>query len=113
MWSYNNAGFALAGRLIEVVTGRAIHDALRELVFAPIGLSQTFTRLADAMTHRLSLGHREQGGRTQVIRPYQTTSSTTAGGVMTSIADLMKYARVPSRQRRHRWQTVPLAHAAR
>ena len=93
VWSYNNAGFALAGRLIEVVTGRAIHDALRELVFAPIGLSRTFTRLADAMTHRLSLGHREQGGRTQVIRPYQTTSSTTAGGVMTSIADLMKYAR--------------------
>lgn len=93
VWSYNNAGFALAGRLIEVVTSRGIHDALRDLVFTPIGLSQTFTRIPDAMTRRLSLGHREQGGRTQVIRPYQTTSSTTAGGVMTSIADLMKYAR--------------------
>jgi len=94
VWSYNNAGFALAGRVIEVVTGRSIHDALRDLVFAPVGLTRTFTRIPDAITYRLSLGHREQGGRTQVLRPFQTTSSTTAGGVMTSITDLMRYARV-------------------
>jgi CubicO group peptidase (beta-lactamase class C family) len=93
VWSYNNAGFALAGRVIEVVTSKGIHDALRELVFAPIGLTRTFTRITDAMTYRLTLGHQERGGRTQVIRPFQTTSSTTAGGVMTSIADLLMYAR--------------------
>ena len=51
VWSYNNAGFALSGRLLEVVTGRAVHDALRELVFAPLGLSRTFTRLTEAMTY--------------------------------------------------------------
>lgn len=93
VWSYNNAGFALAGRVIEVVTGKTIHDALYELVFAPVGLTSTFTRLPDAITHRMTLGHREQGGATRVIRPFQTTSSTTAGGVMTSITDLMRYAR--------------------
>ena len=37
VWSYNNAGFSLAGRVIEVITGRNIHDALRQLVFTPIG----------------------------------------------------------------------------
>jgi CubicO group peptidase (beta-lactamase class C family) len=57
-----------------------------------LGLTRTFTRLPDAMTYRLSLGHREQGGRTQVIRPFQTTSGTTAGGVLTTISDLMRYA---------------------
>jgi CubicO group peptidase (beta-lactamase class C family) len=93
VWSYNNAGFSLAGRVIEVVTGRNIHDALRELVFTPIGLTRTFTRLPDAMTYRMTLGHREQGDRTQVIRPFQTTSGITAGGVMTSTADLLRYAR--------------------
>jgi CubicO group peptidase (beta-lactamase class C family) len=93
VWSYNNAGFALTGRVIEAVTGRSIHDALRELVFAPLGLSRTFTRMTDAITFRLSLGHRDRDGRAAVIRPWQTTSSTTAGGVMTSVADLMQYAR--------------------
>lgn len=94
VWSYNNAGFALTGRILEVVTGKPIHDALRELVFAPLGLTRTFTRLTDAMTYRLSLGHRDRGERTEPIRPFQTTSSTTAGGVMTSLTDLMQYARV-------------------
>jgi CubicO group peptidase (beta-lactamase class C family) len=93
VWSYNNAGFSLAGRVIEVVTGRGIHDALRELVFTPIGLPRMSTRIVDAITHPLSLGHREQGGRTQVLRPFQTTSGPTAGGVLTSVSDLMKYAR--------------------
>ena len=93
VWSYNNAGFALTGRIIEAVTGRSIHDALRELVFTPLGLSRTFTRLTEAMTFRFSLGHRDRENRVDVIRPWQTTSSTTAGGVMTSVADLMRYAR--------------------
>ncbi len=93
VWGYNNAGFALTGRVIEVVTGKPIHQALRELVFAPLGLSRTFTRLTDAMTYPLSLGHRDRAGRVEVIRPFQTTSSTTAGGVLTTLADLMAYAR--------------------
>ena len=92
-WSYNNAGFALSGRLIEVVTGHGIHEALRELVFAPLGLTRTFTRLTDVLTYPTTLGHRDRDGRTEVIRPFQTTSSTTAGGVVTSVADLMRYAR--------------------
>jgi CubicO group peptidase (beta-lactamase class C family) len=92
VWSYNNAGFSLAGRLIEIITGRNIHQALRELVFAPLGMTRSFTRIADAITHRVTLGHREQTGRTQVIRPYQSTSGTTAGGVMASISDLIRYA---------------------
>jgi CubicO group peptidase (beta-lactamase class C family) len=93
VWSYNNAGFALTGRVIERVTGRGIHDAMRELVFAPLELTHTVTRLTDAMTYRVTLGHRERDGGTEVIRPFQTTSSTTAGGVLTSMADLMRYAR--------------------
>ncbi len=93
VWSYNNAGFALTGRVLEVVTGTPIHDALRALVFAPLGLSRTFTRLTEAMTYPLSLGHRDRDGRVEVIRPFQTTSSTTAGGVFTTLTDLMAYAR--------------------
>jgi CubicO group peptidase (beta-lactamase class C family) len=51
VWSYNNAGFALAGRVVEVVTGRSIQDALRTLVFEPIGLTRAFTRIEDLVTN--------------------------------------------------------------
>ena len=79
VWSYNNAGFALTGRILEVVTGKSIHDALRDLVFSPLGLTRTVTRLTDAMTYRLSLGHRDRETRVDVIRPWRSTWSGTAG----------------------------------
>src|SRR5262245_14555722 len=52
IWSYNNAGFTIAGRVIEVATGQSIHDALRDLVIKPIGLTRTFTRTEEAVTFR-------------------------------------------------------------
>ena len=37
MWAYNNAGFSLAGRVIEVVTGQPFEDALRNWCSSPWG----------------------------------------------------------------------------
>jgi CubicO group peptidase (beta-lactamase class C family) len=93
VWSYDNAGFGIAGRVIEVVTGRNIHDALREIVFAPLGLTRAFTRSTDAMTYRFTVGHRQQDNRTEVIRPFSVNPSTTAGGVVMSMSNLLSYAK--------------------
>src|SRR5262249_53632858 len=56
-WSYNNAGFTVAGRLIEVVTGKPIGAALAELVFNPLQLSRTVTTPREMMTFPFALGH--------------------------------------------------------
>jgi CubicO group peptidase (beta-lactamase class C family) len=92
VWSYNNAGFTLAGRLIEAVTGQSIHDAVRSLVFQPLGLTRAFTRLEDVVTHRFSVAHRTQNGTAVVSRPYSRSSSVTAGGVSMSLNDVLTYA---------------------
>jgi CubicO group peptidase (beta-lactamase class C family) len=42
IWSYNNSAFSVAGRVIEVVTGKTYETALTELVLAPLELSHTF-----------------------------------------------------------------------
>src|SRR5438105_11351743 len=57
-WSYNNAGFGVAGRVIETITGRTFSDAVSDQVFQPIGLSLAFTRVGDIVTHQFALGHR-------------------------------------------------------
>jgi len=100
VWSYNNAGFALAGRVLEVVTGRDIDAALRELVFAPLGLMRSFTRMGDIVTYPFAQGHRPvagggggSGSGSQLVRPFVLGSSVTAGGVAMSLADVMAYAR--------------------
>ena len=92
VWSYNNAGFSVAGRIIEVVTGQPIDRALRSLVFEPIGLTHAFTRLEDVASYRFSVAHRGPAGRGSVIRPLMQSSSVTAGGVAMSLNDLMTYA---------------------
>jgi len=92
VWSYNNAGFTVAGRVIEAVTGQSIHDALRSLVFQPLGLTRAFTRLEDVASFPFSVAHRGAAGRGSVIRPLMKSSSITAGGVSMSLGDLLKYA---------------------
>jgi CubicO group peptidase (beta-lactamase class C family) len=93
-WSYNNAGFTVAGRLIEVVTGKPIGAALAELVFNPLQLTRTVTTPREMMTFPFALGH--TGGsavKPTIVRPFAYSTSVTAGGVSTSIDDLLAYAR--------------------
>jgi CubicO group peptidase (beta-lactamase class C family) len=93
-WSYNNAGFGVAGRVIEAVTGTTIGDAFNDFVFKPIGLSLAFTRVGDIVTHRFALGHRVSAdGTATVVRPFTLGSTTPAGGVAMSLSDLLAYAR--------------------
>jgi CubicO group peptidase (beta-lactamase class C family) len=54
-WSYNNSGFVVAARIIEVITGKPYDDALRDLVITPLALEDTFLRPADVMTMRFSV----------------------------------------------------------
>ena len=93
VWSYNNAGFTLAGRVIERVSGQSIHDALRTLVVEPLGLTRTFTRLESIATYRFSVAHNGQNPSVTVARPMARTSGVTAGGVSMSLNDLLAYAR--------------------
>jgi CubicO group peptidase (beta-lactamase class C family) len=93
VWSYNNAGFGVAGRILEVVTGKTIHAALRDLVFTPLDLSQAFTQTGTAMTYRFAVAHRQQkSGQTEVIRPFELPVNVTAGGGAMSLANLIRYA---------------------
>jgi CubicO group peptidase (beta-lactamase class C family) len=94
VWSYNNAGFSLAGRVVEVVNGTDIHTALRDLVFRPLELPRSSTRIGEVVTHPFAQGHRPRAdGANEVVRPYALSNSATAGGVAMSITDLMSYAR--------------------
>jgi CubicO group peptidase (beta-lactamase class C family) len=93
-WSYNNAGFSVAGRVIEAVTGLSINRAIRELVFAPLGLTHAGTTAAEFITHPFALGHLNRGDDpSQVQRPFVPSASVTAGGVGLCLTDLLAYAR--------------------
>ena len=93
VWSYNNAGFGVAGRVLEAVAETSIDAALADLVFEPLGLTHAFTRTGAATTHRFAAPHRQEGSETVVLRPFELPANVAAGGAAMSIGSLMAYAR--------------------
>src|SRR6202042_2564511 len=57
MFSYNNAGFCVLGRVIEVLRGKPFDQALREHLFAPLGLAHAATDAGSAILFRAAIGH--------------------------------------------------------
>ncbi len=92
-WSYNNAGFSIAGRVIENVTGTSINRAISDLVFKPLGLEHAGTTAGEFIVNRFAAGHVVRDGQTLLQRPFSPSTSVTAGGVGLCITDLIAYAR--------------------
>ena len=57
MFSYNNAGYCVLGRIIEVLRGQPFDQALREHLFAPLGLTHAATDANSAILFRAAVGH--------------------------------------------------------
>jgi len=98
IWSYNNAAFSLAGHVIEAVTGKPFETVAKEMLFTPLGMTMTFLLPGEIMTHRFVVGH--------TVTPDATTETTTvatpwplarsanpAGGVISTVPDMLRYAR--------------------
>jgi CubicO group peptidase (beta-lactamase class C family) len=93
LFSYNNAGFNLAARVIEKVCQSTFEEAMSELLFAPLGLKETFYYPDDAMTRSFAVGHIVDGNVPSIARPWSIgRSSHGAGGIAASISDLLRYA---------------------
>jgi CubicO group peptidase (beta-lactamase class C family) len=96
MWSYNNAGFGVLGRIVEVVTGQVWDDALRDRLLRPAGLGSTVSLPEDALLFRTAAGHQagDDGNPELVARWGLNRSSGPAGLICATAADVVGFARV-------------------
>jgi CubicO group peptidase (beta-lactamase class C family) len=94
VWAYSNSGFALAGRVLEVVTGATAEQALQDLVLGPLGMTHSYFCARDAITHRVAAGHFVYEDGAKVARPwYIPRNAHSIGGIVSSARDMLKYAR--------------------
>jgi CubicO group peptidase (beta-lactamase class C family) len=98
--SYSQAGYNLAGRVVEKVTGLTFEQAVTSLVIEPLGLSNTFFELDDVMVRRFAVGHnRDEDGALRFARPWKAhrageRGNNPGGGIVSSVSDLLRWARV-------------------
>ena len=94
IWSYNNAGYYLAGRVIEVVAGQTYEEAAKELVLEPLGMTRSFFFAEEAITHRVAVGHIAQADKIEVAEPWALArASSPVGGIISNVHDQLRYAR--------------------
>src|SRR5215207_9006553 len=95
IWSYNNTGFNVASRIIEIVTKKPYEQAAQEMLFDPLGLKMSFFYPSDILiTHRFAVGHQTVKEKVLVARPWAIgRAGNGVGGVVSTVRDLLKYAR--------------------
>lgn len=57
MFSYNNAGFCVLGRIVEVLRGKQFDQCLREHIVTPLGLTHIANGAQEAILFRAAVGH--------------------------------------------------------
>ncbi|HZM82963.1 MAG TPA: serine hydrolase domain-containing protein [Candidatus Limnocylindrales bacterium] len=57
MFSYNNAGFCVLGRIVEVLRGMPFDACMRQHLFTPLGLTHAANGADEAILFRAAVGH--------------------------------------------------------
>jgi CubicO group peptidase (beta-lactamase class C family) len=96
-FSYCNAGFVVAGRLVEALRGAPYDTVLRERIGQPLGLRATGTLPEHAILHRAAAGHFvDASGSAQVVPVWSLQHSNAPAGAtaFTTPGELLAFARL-------------------
>ncbi|GAA4588620.1 CubicO group peptidase (beta-lactamase class C family) [Actinoplanes octamycinicus] len=97
--SYSQAGYNLAGLVIERVTGLPYEKVVADLALRPAGLERTVFGLDEVVRHRFAVGHNPDGdGRLRPATPWSSwpagaRGNHPGGGIASSVSDLLRWAR--------------------
>lgn len=98
MFSYNNAGYVLLGRLVERMRDTTWTQALMERIVAPLGLERVSPSPYEAILHRVAVGHLgpdDDGVATPAPLWAMAPSNAPAGSMLSMTArDLVGFARM-------------------
>ncbi|MFN3369978.1 MAG: serine hydrolase domain-containing protein [Sphingomonadaceae bacterium] len=94
--AYSNYGSALAGIIVEQVTGQPFEQAAEQRLFAPLGMrATTFAEpLPSALAPHLATGYRLEQGRFVAQLPERISAIMPAGSATTSAPDMARFMRM-------------------
>ena len=91
-WYYSNTGYFLLSMIVERIEGQPLGQVLKSRLFEPLEMNQT--RMADPeaiIPHRAAGYWVNKTGELINRNPTETSSTLGAGGILSSVHDLVKW----------------------
>ncbi len=95
LWAYCNVGFHLTGAVIQRIAGVPYETAMRERIFAPLGLRRTGFFAHEAIVHSAAVGHEQVApgaDEHRIAGQYYPRNRNPAGGIISCVDDLLSFA---------------------
>ncbi|MDL4812875.1 serine hydrolase domain-containing protein [Actinomadura opuntiae] len=91
MFSYNNAGYSVLGRIVEVIRGEPFDRCMRDHLFTPLGMTHAANDPYEAILHRAAVGH--LGGRPAPVWAMARSNAPAGSMLAMTPRDLLAFAR--------------------
>jgi len=88
--SYSSYGIALAGLLVEDVSGMGLEDYMRENIWKPLGMSMTSMKLTKQIEEHVSWGYEYRNG-INLPMPWEYYHTYPASEINSTVNDMGKY----------------------
>lgn len=90
-YEYGNIPAALAGYIVECVTGKTLQEYGRQIIFTPLQMENTGWALAEIDQSLHTKLYEKRGGDTLLTIPLYSFPTYPEGGVRTNVSALAKY----------------------
>jgi len=90
-YRYNNSAYVLAGAIVEKVTGKSYAVALRDMITAPLGLTDTTYDDERAVVPRRAKGYDLRDGKATYPEPFSVSVAGGAGAMRSTAADMLRW----------------------
>ena len=90
-FEYSNMGFAMLGYIIKKASGVPYEQYIRQHIFKPLGMNNTYWEYNEIPTDKFANGYRYVNGGWSKETPLHAGAYGAMGGLITSIEDFAKY----------------------
>jgi CubicO group peptidase (beta-lactamase class C family) len=104
-FSYSNTGYFLLSQVVEHKAGIPFEEFLESRIFRPLGMDSTYSASRPAGV-TAATGHHSRSGERRAQPPIAWSSTLGAGGIVSTIADMIKWDQALYGEKLLPWETL-------
>ncbi len=91
-YAYDNLLYLVAGQVVGAVSGKSWDDFVKDRIFTPLGMSNTFVNTAALKSGKnVAIPHNSLAGKLEALPQEDVDNNAPAGAIVSCVADLAKW----------------------